>query len=415
MTIQKKYIFAILLEGKQVTMKKPELMSPVKNRAGLEAAAPFADAVYFGVSNLNLRANSKGLTVADLEKFMKDCHKKNMKGYMTVNSTLYNQDLNKVEKLIMQADNSGVDSVIVWDPAAINAAKKVGIDFFISTQANVSNWKSAKFYEDMGAKRVILAREVSLEQTEKIKKEVNVEVESFVHGAMCLAVSGRCTLSGFYENMSANRGACTQICRRRFELIDDKGNRLVTNGREFLSPKDICMIEYLPEMIEAGIDSFKIEGRQRSLKYVRETAKYYRKAIDSYFSGEFTREKAKKWKRKLKKVYNRGFSTGFYFGNPGSKGISFESGSASTVKRLQVGRVDHFYNKSQVAVLKLDHRDIRVGDEFIIEGETTYYEDVVDSLEVDGKQITRAKKGTKVGLKVNKRVRKNDRVYLLRS
>lgn len=394
-------------------MKKPELMSPVKNIAGLEAATPYADAVYFGVSELNLRANSKGLTLSDLGEFMNACHERDVKGYMTVNSTLYNRDLDKLEEVIFKAKDADVDAVIVWDPATIKVAKEVGIDFFISTQANISNWKSAKFYEDLGAKRVILAREVSLKQTREIKEKVNLEVESFIHGAMCLAISGRCTLSGFYENMSANKGACTQICRREFELIDDQGNKLTTDGKEFLSPKDICMIEYIPEMIEAGIDSFKIEGRQRSSKYVRETAKYYRKAIDSYFKGDFSRKKAKEWKKELSKVYNRGFSTGFYFGTPGPEGISFHSGSASKSKRLLVGEVDHFYNNAGVAIINLMHRGLRVGDDIIIEGDTTYIEQEVDSMEVDSKKITRAEKKQKIGLKTSKKVRKNDKIYIL--
>ena len=394
-------------------MQKPELMSPVRNKAGLEAASPYADAVYFGVSEFNLRSNSKGLTLSDLEGFMDVCHEKGLKGYMTVNSTLYNQDLEQVKKVISKAKDASVDAVIVWDLAAIEVSKEVGIDFFISTQANISNWKAVKFYEDLGAKRVILAREVNLKQTKEIKEKVDLEIESFIHGAMCFAISGRCTLSGFYENMSANKGACTQICRRKFKLIDDKGNELITDGREFLSPKDICMIEHISEMIEAGIDSFKIEGRQRSLKYVRETAKYYRKAIDAYFDNEFSRAQAKKWKEKLKKVYNRGFSTGFYFGTPGPEGISFKFGSASSLKRLQAGSVEHYYPKAEVAVIDLAHRGIRKGDSILIEGDTTYYEGTVDSLEVENKKIKKAQKGDRVGLRVQKRVRKNDKVYVL--
>ncbi|MGM0439430.1 MAG: U32 family peptidase [Patescibacteria group bacterium] len=392
---------------------KPELMSPVKNRAGLEAAAPFADAVYFGVSELNLRANSKGVTLDSLSGFMKDCHEKQLKGYMTVNSTLYNDDIKKAEEVIKTAKKAKVDAVIVWDPAAIQIANDLGIDFFISTQANISNWQAAKFYQDVGAKRVILAREMTLDQIEEVRKKVDLEIESFIHGAMCLAESGRCILSGFYESSSANRGACNQLCRRRFKLIDDKGNVLETDGKHFLSPKDLCMIEHIPEMIEAGIDSFKIEGRQRSSKYVRETAKYYRKAIDSYFEGDFSIKKAKKWKENLKKVYNRGFSTGFYFGDPGPEGISFTSGNAGTMKRLQLGRVNHFYTKSSVVTIDLVHRGLKVGDKILIEGDTTYLEQEVRSMEIDGEKVERAKKGDEIGVKISSRARKNDRVYVL--
>lgn len=393
--------------------KKPELMSPVKNLAGLKAAAPFADAVYFGVSQFNLRANSRGITLNSLDEFMSTCHEEDLLGYMTVNSVLYNDDLGGVENVMKKAKEAGVDAVIVWDPAAIEAAKETGIDFFISTQANVSNWKTAQFYERMGAKRVILAREMSLEQVKETKKNIDLEIEVFVHGAMCVAISGRCLLSGYYEDSSANRGACNQLCRREFKLIDDKGNKLETNGKSFLSPKDLCMIEHIPKLIEAGVDSFKIEGRQRSSKYVRETAKYYRKAIDSYFKGEFSAKRAKEWKKELKKVFNREFSTGFYFGNPGPEGISFNSGSAATMKRIQVGFVDHFYTNSSAAIVNLKHRGLEVGEDLLIEGETTYLEQSVDSLEVEGDQINSAEKGRRVGLKTNGQVRKNDKVYVL--
>ncbi len=388
-------------------------MSPVKNTAGLKAAAPFADAVYFGISEFNLRANSNGITLDSLDCFMNYCHEEGVLGYMTVNSVLYNNEIKRVEKVLKRAKEAGVDAVIVWDPAAIDAAKRVGIDFFISTQANVSNWKTAQFYKDLGAKRVILSREMSLSQVEETKKRVDVEIETFIHGAMCIAISGRCLLSGYYEDSSANRGACNQLCRRNFKLIDDQENKLETDGKSFLSSKDLCMIEHIPELIEAGVDSFKIEGRQRSSKYVRETAKYYRKAIDLYFEGAFSIEKAKEWKRQLGKVYNRGFTTGFYFGNPGPKGISFESGSVATRKRIQAGSVKHFYGNSGVAVIELKHRGVQVGEDLIIEGETTYLEQSVKSLEIDGDKKDSVCKGEEVGLKTKGKVRKNDKVYVL--
>ncbi len=397
-------------------MKKPELMSPIKNRAGLEACANYADAVYFGLSEFNLRANSKGITLSNLKELIKDCHRKNIKGYVTVNSTLYNQDLKKAEELITKIKKAGVDAVIVWDPATIEIAKKIEIDFFISTQANISNWKAANFYNSLGAKRIIAAREMTLNQVKEMKEKVkNLEVEAFIHGAMCLAISGRCILSGFYEGKSANRGACNQICRRKFRLVDDQNQVVETDGSYYMSPKDICMIEYIPEMIEAGIDSFKIEGRQRSTKYIHETAKYYRKAIDDYYKGSFSREKARKWKQKLAKVYNRGFSTGFYFGTPGKEGINFKSsGNAGTIKRLQLGKVVHYYPEVEVASLNLIHRELELGDKILIEGKTTYLEEVVNSIEIDGKQIKRAGKGQEVGIKVSNRVRKNDKVFLIR-
>jgi putative protease len=397
-------------------MERPELMSPIKSRAGLAACKDYADAVYFGLSQFNLRANSKGITLDNLKEVVADCHREGIKAYVTVNSTLYNQDLVKAKELVKKIKEANADAVIVWDPAVIEIAKKVGIDFFISTQANVSNWRAADFYSSLGTKRVIAAREMSLEQIKKTKKNVkNLEVEAFVHGAMCLAISGRCILSGFYEGKSANRGSCNQICRRKFKLINDQKQVVETDGSYYLSPKDICMIEYIPELIEAGIDSFKIEGRQRSTKYVHETAKYYRKAIDAYFDGTFSRKEAKKWKKELGKVYNRGFSTGFYFGTPGKEGINFESsGNAGSTKRLQLGKVVHYYPQVEVASINLIHNNLEIGDQILIEGETTYLEGEVESIEKNGKQIKKAKKGEEVGIKVLERVRKNDRVFLIR-
>lgn len=395
-------------------LEKPELMSPIKNQAGIEACSEYSDAVYFGVSQLNLRT-AKGITMDNIDEVVKHCHSKDMRAYITVNSTLYNQDLKKAESLIKEIKESNADAVIIWDPAAIEIAKKVKIDFFISTQANVSNWRAATHYKDLGAKRVILAREMSLNQIKETKERLNgLEIEAFIHGAMCLAVSGRCILSGFYENRSANKGACNQICRRNFYLVDDNGKKIITNGKYYMSPKDICMIEYIPEMIEAGINSFKIEGRQRSTKYVHETAKYYRRAIDSYFNDNFTKERAVKWKEKLKKVYNREFSTGFYFGTPGPEGINFKtSGNAGSIKRIQLGRVTHYYPKVGVASIELVHKELEIGQTILVEGDTTYLEEKVTSMEVDGKAIQKAEKNTEVGVKVSSRVRKNDNVFLL--
>ncbi len=394
--------------------KLPELMSPVKDFSGLIAASPYADAVYFGVADYNLRANSQGITIENLVDFVSLCHEKGLKAYMTVNSTLYDPDIPKVKSLIENAKRAEVDALIVWDPAAIRQAKEVGLDFFISTQANVSNSEAAQFYADLGAKRVILAREMSLEQIKKVVSDVDVEVEVFVHGAMCLALSGRCVLSGFYSSSSANRGACSQPCRRKWRIIDDEKNILETDGKNYLSPKDICMIEYIPELIESGVHSFKIEGRQRDSRYVSETARLYRKAMEAYSEGRFLKREATYWKEDLRRVYNRDFSTGFYFGEPGKEGINFNvSGNASTIKKLQVGKVTHYYPKSGAASLRLIHRGLSVGDEIVIEGQTTYLNQKISSIEVEGESIEKGLRGEEIGLKVNERVREGDEVFLI--
>lgn len=395
-------------------MNKPELMSPIKNRASLEACREYADAVYFSVSEMSLRAGANNLTLNELGDFVDECHKDNIKSYLTVNSVVYNQDIKKVKEIIKAAKENKVDAVIVWDPAAIEIAKEEGIDFFISTQANVSNYKAAEFYKKQGAKRVILAREMTLKQIKELRKKTDVEIESFIHGAMCLAISGRCILSAYFENKSANRGTCHQLCRRKWKLIDDDGNTIEPKGKYFLNPKDICMIEYIPEMIEAGINAFKIEGRQRDPNYIETTAKYYRKAIEDYYNGKFKKKRAKKWKEELKKVYNREFSTGFYFGEPGAEGINFHnSGSAATTKRKQIGFVTHYYPKSNAASVKLKHRSLEVGEKIIIEGENTYLKQKVESIQEKGKNIEKAEKGTEVGIKLKKRVRENDKLFVV--
>ncbi len=395
-------------------MKKVELMSPIKNWTSLEACKKYADAVYFSASSMSLRAGANNITLDELGDFVNECHKNDIKAYLTVNSVVYNQDLDKVEEVIQKAKDAKVDAVIVWDPATIEIAKEVGIDFFISTQANVSNYKAADFYKNIGAKRVIVAREMTLDQIKEMRNETDVEIEAFIHGAMCLAISGRCILSAYFENKSANKGACHQLCRRKWKLIDDDGNTIEPEGQYFLNPKDICMIEYIPEMIEAGIDAFKIEGRQRDPNYIETTAKYYRKAIEAYYNDSFTKEKAKKWKKELKKVYNREFSTGFYFGTPGAEGINFEnSGSAATTKRKEIGFVTHYYPKSKAAAIKLKHRGLEVGEKITIEGENTYIKQEVESIQINGEDVQRAEKGSTIGLKVKKRVRENDKIFVI--
>ncbi len=395
-------------------MKKVQLMSPIKNWTSLEACKEYADAVYFSASSMSLRAGANNITLDELGDFVNECHKNKIKAYLTVNSVVYNQDIEKVEEVLKRAKETKVDAVIVWDPATIEIAKEIGIDFFISTQANVSNYRAAEFYKNIGAKRVILAREMTLDQIKELKGKTDIEIETFIHGAMCLAISGRCILSAYFENNSANKGACHQLCRRKWKLVDDGGNAIETDGKYFLNPKDICMIKYIPELIEAGIDAFKIEGRQRDPNYIETTAKYYRKAIEAYYDGSFTKEKAQEWKKELKKVYNRGFSTGFYFGEPGPRGINFEnSGSAATTKRKEIGTVIHYYPKSEAAAVELKHNSLEIGQTITIEGENTYLKQKVDSIQLNGKDIQKAEKGSEIGIKTKKRVRENDKVFLI--
>ena len=396
-------------------MKKPEVMSPIKNWASLEACKNYADAVYFGIADLSLRARTNSLTFKDIPKFVLKCHEYGIKAYMTINSVIYNDDLKIAEKLVKKAKEAKVDAIIVWDLAVIEIARKEKIPFIISTQANVSNYKTAEFYKKLGAKRVVLARELTLKQIKEIKQKVNIEIETFVHGAMCVAISGRCVLSAYLFNKSSNCGACAQPCRKLWKLSDDKGNEFETEGKYFLNAKDLCMIEFVPELIKAGIDSFKIEGRRRDPKYIEVTAKCYREAVDAYYNKTFTKEKVEAWKEQLVKVYNRGFSTGFYFGEPGKEGISYDQAdNVSKYEKVLVGHITHYYPKIRVALIDLKHKGLNVNENIQIEGEKTFIEQKVDSMEMKNKEIKKAKKGEEVGIKVKEKVYNNDNVFVLK-
>ena len=394
-------------------MKKPELMCPIRDWASLEACKQYADAVYFGVPELSMRAAS-GIEVSEMDAFVKKCHSYGLKAYLTVNSAIYNPDIEKAEKLVKKAKKAGVDAVIVWDPAVIQIAKQNKVPFIVSTQANVSNWKSAEFYKSLGAKRIVLAREMTLMQIKELKKKAKVEIEAFVHGAMCMAVSGRCILSAYLYDKSSNCGSCAQPCRKEWILSDDEGNKISNEGQYFMSAKDLNMIEFVPELIKAGIDSFKIEGRRRDPKYIEVTSRCYREAIDSYFDKTFTDKKLKKWEEELMTVYNRGFSTGFYFGTPGKEGISYDKAdNVSSVRKMLVGYVTHYYPKVKSGVVTLNHLNLKVGDRVIVEGEHTFIEQDIESIQIKNENVKMGKKGEEVAVVFNDIVRKNDKVFLI--
>ncbi len=405
---------------------RPEIMCPIRDWASLEACKDYADAVYFGLPQLSLRAHAGAITLKDLGKFVKKCHEHDIRAYLTVNAVVYDRDLGLTEKIIKKAKTEKVDAVIVWDPWAIEVARREKMTFFISTQANVSNWRAVEFYKKLGAKRVVLARELSLEQIKKIhsppsskasarRGKTKMELEVFVHGAMCVAISGRCVLSSYLYGTSANCGVCAQPCRKEWTMTDPEGKQITTEGQYFLSAKDLRMIEYIPELIKAGITSFKIEGRRRDPKYIAVTARCYREAVDSFFAGNFTRAKAEAWKKELATVYNRGFSTGFYFSKPGPEGINYEKADNSAqVKKVLVGHVYRYLPKIGVAEVKMDHRGLILGDQIIFEGHKTFVEAAVNSMQKDGQPVQSAKKGESVGIKTASPVRVNDKLFVLR-
>ncbi len=396
-------------------MKKPEIMSPVRNLATLQACKDYADAVYFSVDALSMRAGLKGITLRNLESFVKKCHEYGVTAYLVVNTVLYNDDIKIAEKIIRKAKTVGVDAVIVWDPAAIEIANRIKMRFFVSTQANISNYASALWYKKMGAERVVLAREMTLKQIKELRKKVgSFEIETFVHGAMCYSISGRCLFSSNLYGNSANCGACAQPCRKKWILSDEEGNQIVSEGKYFMSAKDLCMIEYVPELIKAGINSFKIEGRKRDPRYVEVTSRCYREAVDSYYNKSFTKEKISKWKKQLSDVYNRGFSTGFYFGTPTKEGVTLDKAdNLSSVKKILIGEVVHYFSKIGVAEIHFSHKGIKKGIGVVFEGNRTYFKQKIESMEIQGKSVNLINKGQKAGIKVDGKVFKGDRVFVL--
>ncbi len=386
-----------------------ELLAPCHDYATMNAAiVAGADAVYFGVGSLNMRANVSGFLANDLKKIMRICHSKKVKAYLALNSIIYEGEFGMAEKIIKKANESGVDAIIISDLGLIHLLKKYKMDFHISTQASVSNSSSANEYKKMGAKRVILAREVSLKHLSMITKNAKIDLEVFIHGAMCASISGRCFLSGVLYQKSANRGECMQPCRQEWN-VSNKNGELIYDGERFMNAKDLCTISFLDKIIKSGVKSLKIEGRMKGPEYISEVVKVYREAID-----KFDKSRINEWMERLSNVYNRGFSSGFYLGKPGKESIEHSiDGNVSNKKKIPAGVVKNYYPKIKVAEIILNHAGIKIGDEIIISGKTTHLKQNVESMEIDKTEVKSAGKGERVAIKVNGVARKNDLIYKL--
>ena len=392
--------------------KIPELVMGVRNFAALKACQQHADAVYFSLDKLSLRSRAQEITTEKLASFIDEIHAQGLKGYLAVNSVIYPDNLNELDEVLEYAASAEVDAVIAWDPAAITKASEKDLRVHISTQANVSNQVTAEFYRSLGASRIVLARELNLELIREIKEDTKIELEAFVHGAMCQAISGRCYLSAYLLGKSGNCGECSQPCRWEWSLHSDNGAVVDIDGKYLMSAKDLCMIEYIPELVEAGIDAFKVEGRLRNPGYTATVSESYRKAISMFSEGILDKDKVLPLKEKMALEYNRGFSTGFYFGYPGPDSLAFDFDmNASPVKREAVGIVTNYYPKRSAAAVKLLEKGLDNGDRIIIEGNTTYLEQDVTSIVHDGKTVLSAERGNEIGLEVEDIVRKNDRVF----
>ncbi len=394
--------------------KKPELLAPAGDWSMLTAAINSgADAVYFGIETLNMRAMAGNFKTSDLPEIVALCKKNNVDTHLTLNTIVFEQELGGLDNIILNAKNAGVDMIICWDPSVIMKCKEFGVPFCISTQASISNSGSANFYKELGAKRIVLARECTLDKITEIKKNVDIEIETFVHGAMCVAVSGRCFMSHEVFGKSANRGECIQPCRREYEIIDkDEGFSLILGEDYVMSPKDLCTINILDKLIEAGIDSFKIEGRKRSPEYIAKVVSTYRKAIDLYFEGKLSEEVKKDFVDELGKVYNRGFSTGFYIGEPGSESFAAIYGSNATTRKVYVGRVLNYYKKKKIVNVRIETGTIKIGDSLYIIGNTTgVVEMTLEKMMSDDKEISIASKGNDITFICEELVREGDKVY----
>ena len=391
-----------------------ELLSPAGDFAALNAAIRYgADSVYIGIAGFNLRAHKGNFQIEDLKEAVKRCHDSNVKLYVCTNTIMKDKDIENLKKVMPRIKSAGADAIIASDLGALSVAGDNDVKVHMSVQSNISNLEALKLLKELGVIRIVLSRELSLNEIKRIKNDSPLEVEVFVHGAMCLAVSGRCFLSSYFYSKSANCGECLQPCRKKWKLVreDDLDNNCldidnnVMGESHFLSPKDLCMVNHIPELIESGVDSFKIEGRSRAADYVATVTRVYREAIEAYLNNNW--KVNPQWLEDLKKVYNRGFDTGFYFKSP----YKTSKYNQSTHTKKDIALVTNFYSKVSVAELKL-YDDLTVNDELIIIGPTTGVLILkAESMQINKVNVTQAFKGEKVAIKVKSKVRQNDIVY----
>ena len=404
---------------------KMELMSPAGDFTSMQAALDNgADSVYFGVEQLNMRARaSMNFTIDDLPEIARRCSEKGVRTYLTLNTIIYDHDLSLIRTLLDRAKAANLTAVIAMDQAVISYARQIGMEVHISTQINVTNIETVKFYA-LFADTIVMSRELSITQIKKIcdqivKDDVRgpsgnlVEVEIFGHGALCMAVSGKCYLSLHSHNSSANRGACKQNCRKKYTVIDQEtGFEIELDNEYMMSPKDLCTISFLDQVVESGVKVLKIEGRGRAPEYVATVTKCYREAIDAIADGTYSPEKVADWVARLETVYNRGFWSGYYLGQELGE-WSETSGSSATQKKVYIGKGRHFYPKSNVAEFLIEAYDHAVGDRVLIQGPTTGSQEMLlESMIVDQKPAAeKASKTDVITFKTDFRVRPSDKLY----
>ena len=415
-----------------MSIKKPEIMAPAGNKAALNAALKAGcDAVYFGMTNFSMRAAASNFTNAGMKELVRMCHAKGVRAYVTINVVIYESEKQKLRKALQTAKDAGVDAVICWDYAVVMMAHEMGIEAMVSTQMSVSNSSAMIFLnQQFGIKRFVLARECTLKDLIRIRKELKdrglddvIEIEVFAHGAMCVAVSGRCFMSENAFGKSGNRGECRQPCRREYHVTDVDGKVSFDLGHNYvMSPKDLCTIPFIEKLLKAGVNSLKIEGRNRSPEYVYTTVKAYRDVVDFYYANKGR----KGWREQfdavkeaafteVSKVYNRGFSDGFYMGQPINEWVN-GGGNQATIRKMHLGQVRNYYQKAGIAQVRVEGQQFKIGDTLQFEGPNTGMVQVIveHMLDEDDTPVTVAQKGMLVTLKVPEKVRRTDRLYVLR-
>lgn len=401
-----------------------EIMAPVGSRESLAAALQAgADSVYFGIGQLNMRSHSANhFNIEDLREIAQTCNEQGVKTYLTVNTLIYDSDLPDMRRIIDAAAEAGISAVIASDVAVMNYCREKGVEVHLSTQLNIGNVEALKFYAQF-ADVVVLARELNMDQVAYIHEQIEqqhitgpggnlVRIEMFCHGALCMAVSGKCYMSLHAANRSANRGECTQICRRSYTVTDDEtGNQLDIDNKYIMSPKDLKTVRFIDKMMKSGVRVFKIEGRARGPEYVYTVVSCYKEAIQSVLDGTFTEEKKNEWDERLATVFNRGFWDGYYLGQKMGE-WNKHYGSVATERKVYVGRGVKYFSRLGVAEFTCEASEFSVGDKMLITGPTTGVMYVtVDEIHDDHGAVTTAQKGTRVSIKVTGKIRPSDKLF----
>ncbi len=408
-----------------MTRKDFEIMAPVGSRESLAAAlAAGADAVYFGIEGLNMRSRSSAnFTADDMAEIVAICTERGVKTYLTVNTVIYDSDMETMRMIISRAKEAGISAIIASDMAAILYAREIGQEVHISTQVNVSNTEAVRYYSQF-ADVMVLARELNMEQVSEIHRAIVAEnicgpngkpirLEMFCHGALCMAVSGKCYMSLHEMNSSANRGACNQICRRAYTVRDkETGDELEIDNQYIMSPKDLKTIHFLNKMVDAGVRVFKIEGRARGPEYVAEAVGCYSEALQAIVDGTYSEEKVAQWDARLVKIFNRGYWNGYYMGERLGE-WSAKYGSSATRVKSYAGKAMRYFSKIGIGEFLMEAGEIKVGDEVVITGPTTgALIFTVKELRFDLKPVESVSKGQLFSMPVPEKVRPSDKLYL---